>query len=180
MSSDQAVPGLRLGQPPQVEAVIRSPLGEVRVWLDATPETDASPAHAVRTSVRMDYVDDPAVSLAEIGVVTARLNEVLGGLNGGRPASETTDRATVALWVAERAVLEATSRTPVSALYADYSLWCDRRGQRPVNVMAFGREMGARGFPVAGKDASGRKYRGGLRLKPIEAAPPLSVVGGAG
>jgi len=163
-----------------IEAIIRSPLGEIRVWLDAAPETDAMAANAVRTSVRMDYADDPAVCMAEIGQVTARLNEVLRGLNGGRPAAETSQRANLALWLADRAVPEATARTPAATLFADYTLWCERRNTRPVNQVTFGSELRTRGFPVAGKDTTGRKYRGGLRLKPAETAPALAVVGGQG
>lgn len=159
-----------------IEAIIRSPLGEIRVWLDDTPETDAGSANAVRTTVRMDYADDPAMGMARIGLVTARLNEVLRGLNGGRPAAENSHRANVALWIADRIATEAMARTPAATLYADYTLWCERRSARPVNQAVFGTEMTQRGFPVAGKDNTGRKYRGGLRLRPSDASPALVAV----
>lgn len=72
-------------------------------------------------------------------------------------------------WLSERCVWgEAAEgeRTLSGALYADYKSWCEEQGNdRPMSVRAFGDALRDRQVRMVGKDGSGKKLRGPIRLK---------------
>jgi hypothetical protein len=51
-------------------------------------------------------------------------------------------------------------------LYAAYLEWARGRGNDPVTLTAFGRELSHLGFPMQKRGRGRRKFRAGLRLKP--------------
>ena len=154
---------------PPIEALIRSPLGEVRVWIDPT-ETD--PAHAVRTAIRLDY-DDPADRMQHDQTalrLVSELNRVIRALSGiGAAENAAATAPSIGPWLVERVETDPTTRTLGRYLYLDYVTWCDRRGFTPVAAHDFGRELDQRGFRTAGTIRQGGtqgRARGGLRLRP--------------
>ena len=163
------MPDAALSTPP-IEAVIRSPLGEIRVWLE--PATDETSLDAVRTSVRIDYADD-ASALAvhdQLARVAASLDAAVRRLAPqGFVAGEA---APVVRWIADRAESAPGVRTLATDLFRDFVLWCDANGVRPMTQTAFSNALTDRGYRRAGKNAAGLIYRGGLRLK----AHPVAVV----
>lgn len=160
---------------PSIEAVIRSPLGEIRVWLDVATETDAGAdptAHAVRTSVRIDYADDAAALAVhdQLARVAASLDAAVRRLAPqGFVAGEASP---VVRWIADRAESAPGARTLATDLFRDFVLWCDANGVRPTTQTAFSNALTDRGYRRAGKNAAGLIYRGGLRLK----AHPVAVI----
>lgn len=159
---------------PFIEAVIYSPLGEVRVWIETPPDA-ADPAafasNPVRTSLRLDYQGgrDDALAHAGLARVAAHLNEALRGLNGGRPLRAVAE-APIALWLADRAIVTPGARTLARDLYADYTAWCLAAGGQPMSQRAFGDALRDRQMGVAGKSSDGLQYRGGVTLRTPPAA----------
>ena len=156
---------------PTIEAVILSPLGEVRVWIDAGHATDR-PA-PVRTSIRMEYVGDREADpcAADLARVVAQLEQALKGLNGGRPLADTR-RPPVAAWLAERCILAPGARTLSSDLYADFTIWAAANGFAHVmSTRAFADVLRSHNIGLAGKSATGLKYRGGVTLRSALALP---------
>lgn len=151
---------------PSIEAVIRSPLGEIRVWIE--PGEDGAP---VRTSVRLDFADDAdALRIHdELARVAAALD---GAVRRQAPAGQMAGSASpVVRWIADRCESSPGSRTPATDLFRDFTLWCDANGVRPMTQKAFGSAMSDRGYRLAGKSAAGLSYRGGVRLR----AAPVAV-----
>lgn len=154
---------------PSLEAVIQSPLGEVRVWLDPDP---AAAAGGLRTSLRIDYADEAtAVRIAaDMGRVVARLGQVVRGLTGAEaaPASAMAMVQTFAPWLAERTEADATARTLIRHLHQDYLTWCDRAALPAMPLREFGSRLSERGFTPAGLINQGGykgQSRGGIRIR---------------
>lgn len=162
-----------LSASPPIEAILRSPLGEVRVWIERDLLTEADDAHAVRTSVRLDYADDPAVQQVAIGRVVNRMADVLRGMNLGRLALDGPSLSPFSAWIAARAILDPAARTLSRDLYADYRLHAVGVNGRVMSAKAFGDALRDRGCGAAGKDIRGLQYRGGIRLRfPTTASEP--------
>lgn len=145
---------------PAYEAVIRSPLGEIRVWIEAGE--DGAP---VKTSVRLDFADDADAlrSHDELARVSAALDNAVRRLT---PAGQINGAPSpVIRWIADRCESSPGVRTPATDLFRDFVLWCDAHGVRPMSQKAFGVALGDRGYRTAGKSAAGLYYRGGIRLK---------------
>lgn len=172
-----------MSDPQQFEAVLHSPLGEVRVTLDDQG--------AVRTRLRIDY-DDEAGRLAH-DQAALRLAHALAGVVrnlagvGVAEAAAAGAAPSIGPWLVERCDPDPTSRTLGRLLYQDYLAWCDRRDIRPVALFDFHRDLDQRGFRTAGNIRQGGvqgRARGGLRLRltgvPAAPAGPTAVMGEAG
>lgn len=154
-----------------VEALITSPLGEVRVWIEPDGE-----GGRLRTTIRHDFADAADAGLLHDALirVAAQLETTVRRLAPvGRPAAQASP---VARWLADRTEAGPAWRTPASDLYRDFLNWCDANGVRPVNQRRFGSELSDRGYSAAGQTAAGLRYRGGLRIK----AAPVAVADRAG
>lgn len=174
---------------PALEALIRSPLGEVRVWIEPTSEADAQgglPAvdGELRTSIRLDFVQGPDAARChdDLSRIADALNAAVRRL--AMPGGAALRPTAVARWLSDRVDAGPSWRTPASDLYRDFTHWCDANGIRPISQRAFGDELAQRGFHRAGKSSAGMIYRGGLRIKPgpvaLAARPgALSSVAGA-
>lgn len=166
---------------PAFEAVLRSPQGEIRVWLDPATKPDAE-AHAVRTSLRIDYGDEADRLVHDQAALrlVAQLTRAVRGLSGAGTAEVAAAAAapSVGPWLVERTEAEPTTRTLVAHLFQDYLAWCDRRAFTPLSRFDFGRELEQRGSPSAGKIRQGATQghaRGGLRLRPVAVEPALKA-----
>lgn len=155
---------------PPTEALIRSPLGEIRVWIDA----DAGPesTHAVRSSIRVDYDDEgeAARRAHDMARVVGRLAQVVRGLANAEsaPASAVAGAATFAPWLAERTEPDPTARTLIRHLHQDYVVWCDRSALPALPLREFGQLLSERGFTPAGLISQGGykgQSRGGIRVR---------------
>jgi putative DNA primase/helicase len=80
-------------------------------------------------------------------------------------------------WFAERLVLEPGVKTLASDFYADFKSWCEEQGiERVMTLTAFGNALADRQVIRAGRDGTGKVYRGGARLKtPAELAAERGV-----
>ncbi|MCA6349421.1 hypothetical protein, partial [Phenylobacterium sp.] len=80
-------------------------------------------------------------------------------------------------WFAERLVLEPGVKTLASDFYADFKGWCEEQGiERVMTLTAFGNALADRQVIRAGRDGTGKVYRGGARLKtPAELAAERGV-----
>lgn len=157
-----------------IEAIIRSPLGEVRVWIE--PDADGG---QVRTSIRFDYDDGLAGGVTQDALtrVATHLEATIRRL--GPTPRATLSASPVARWLAERVDAAPAHRTPASDLYRDFLNWCDANGvQNAPSQKAFGAALSDRGYRPAGLGRGGLAYRGGLRLKPgpvaVAVAGPLA------
>ncbi len=158
------------------EAVLRSPLGEIRVWLvpprDGDGPVGLTAPHAVRTAIRVDFDDDAERIRHDQAALrlVAELTRAVRGLSGIGPAEIAVSTApSVGPWLVERSESDPSTRTLSRYLYQDYLAWCDRRGFAPVALSDFGRELDQRGFRPAGVIRQGGvqgRARGGLRLRP--------------
>jgi hypothetical protein len=163
--------------PPTIEAVIRSPIGEVRVWIDAEG--------APRTSIVCEYMSgreafDAGQQMA--AVMELASNAVRGLVGRAQPFSAPLSAPPlgIARWVDERCVMDRTARVQSITLYEDYAAWAEGQSGRPLTMRGFADALSESRFPIAGKDRYGRKLRSGLRLKPAhdgEARPVLRVAG---
>lgn len=146
--------------PVAVEAIIRSPLGELRVWI--VPDDQGG---TLRTASRFEFADGPATAAAhdDIGRVAQALADAVRRL--GPPNRPALSASPTARWLAERIETGPAWRTPAADLYRDFLNWCDANGARAVSQRHFGSELTDRGFRRAGQSAQGLVYRGGLRLK---------------
>lgn len=154
---------------PELEAVIRSPLGEVRVWL--VPDDGGRPG-GLRTALRIDYADEAeAVHIgADMARVVARLAHVVRGLAGTEvaPAAAVAGATTFAPWLAARTEIDPTARTLIRHLHQDYIVWCDDQGLPAVTLRDLGHMLSDRGFTPAGLISQGGfkgQSRGGLRIR---------------
>lgn len=152
---------------PQIEAVIRSPLGEVRVWLDEDGDQ--------QTDVRLAF--QPGRDAAEDSEAMRRVARcalsVVAGLNGAMgPAGAHLEVAPgpFPLWFNERCVSTPPAEkveTPAGALYADLCYWWRAKGFDP-NMLPSMRSLGdflrGQGI-VTRKGSDGRKVRRNLRLR---------------
>lgn len=152
-----------LPPPPTIQAVIRSPLGEVRVWVE--PGSEPHAPTGIRTSARIDYSDDADVVVLhdELVRVAAQLNSVIRRLapqGGSRPTASLLGR-----WIADRAVVTAGARVPAGQLFDDYATWCAEQGLKAISQKAFGIALTDLGFLTAGLNGRGLKMRSGLTLR---------------
>ena len=156
-----------MSDPHAFHAVLHSPLGEVRVVLDADG--------AVRTSLRLDYADEAGrlshdQSALRLAHALAGVVRNLAGV-GVAEAAAASAAPSIGPWLVERCEADPTSRTLGQLLYRDYLAWCDRRDIRPVAVFEFHRDLDQRGFRTAGNIRQGGvqgRARGGLRLRLTE------------
>lgn len=159
---------------PDIEVTLRSPLGEVRVWL--APE-GADDAGMIRASLRIEYGDeaDTVRTAADMARVVARLGVAVRGLASGEtaPAVSNVVAATLAPWLAERTEADPTARTLIRHLHQDYLAWCDRQGLPGLPLREFGNALSERGFTHAGLITQGGfkgRSRGGIRIRMAAAA----------
>lgn len=155
--------------PPTIEAIVRTPLGTVRVWIDLDG--------AVRTSINAEIGgggQDPATRPQVLAVAdqAGRTIRAMLGCDAGSPANP----GAVAEWFAERAVADDGGRVPSLDAYEDYLAWCEGRRLRPLSLRLFGDALSDRGMHAV-KDRFGRKVRRGLTLKGPGEAAALRVVG---
>lgn len=155
---------------PAVEAIIRSPLGEVRAWVDGDG--------AIQTDIRLSLTAEAASSgrtMAETGraalAAVQSLSQMLGSplviARGGPNLFE--------LWVTERCDLDPAAITPSMTLYADFRDFLDARGGgAAMSIRSFADAL--RDKQVFGrKNGDGRKVRQGIRLKVRPAIPPADL-----
>ena len=74
-------------------------------------------------------------------------------------------------WLDERTVELQEPTTLGSALYADYTDWCDKNGRKAINSTNFGKELKKLGVPyrenARGNDGRvGNRYARGVVLRP--------------
>lgn len=152
---------------PAVEAVIRTPLGDVRCWIDAEG--------AVRTSLNAQLGGgmDPAVRPQALAVAdqAARAIRALFGCEAATPANP----GAFSEWFAERVQPDDDARTRSVDFYEDYLAWCEKRSLRALSIRQFGDALSDRNGPPV-KDRYGYKVRRGLRLKPRADGPALKAV----
>lgn len=144
-----------------VEAVITSPLGEVRVWIEPDGE-----GGRLRTVIRHDFADGADAGLLHdaLSRVAAQLDATIRRLGPvGKPAASASP---VARWLADRTETGPAWRTPAADLYRDFLNWCDANGVGGISQRRFGDDLRDRGFRAAGMSSQGLRFRGGLRLKP--------------
>lgn len=160
-----------------IEAIIRSPLGEVRVWIEPDGE-----GGQVRTSIRFDYDDGLAGGVTQDALtrVAAHLEATVRRL--GPTPRATLSASPVARWLVDRVEAAPAHRTPASDLYRDFLNWCDANGVNGApSQRSFGSALSDRGFRPAGLGRGGLVYRGGLRLKPgpvaVPSAPAVAEAG---
>ncbi|PZO07629.1 MAG: hypothetical protein DCF29_03770 [Alphaproteobacteria bacterium] len=148
--------------PSQIEVVLHSPMGEVRVWIE--PDAEGG---TLRTSIRLDYVDGPEGALLHdaLARVAAHLDQAVRRLAPGN-GRVGNGASPVARWISERVDAGPGWRTAASDLYRDYLYWCDANGVRAVSQRSCGGDLSDRGYLTAGKSRHGLTYRGGLRIKP--------------
>lgn len=156
--------------PPPIEALIRSPLGEIRVWLDHP--TDDPATHGVRSSIRIDYADEGEAARCghDMARIIGRMAHVVRGLAGAEsaPATAIAGAATFAPWLAERTEADPTARTLIRHLHQDYVVWCDRAALPALPLREFGHLLSERGFTPAGLISQGGykgQSRGGVRIR---------------
>lgn len=152
---------------PTTEALIRSPLGEVRAWVDETG--------AVRTEVRLllskDAGDDGRV-MAETGRAALSAVQSLGAMLNTAYAPVADGPNLFQRWFAERCVIDRNAITPSMTLYADFRDFADAQGSGAVmSLRAFGDALLDHQI-LSRKNGDGRKVRVGIRLRP--AAEPLA------
>lgn len=177
MSPTPSTPDLSPSALADIQAVITSPLGEVRVWIE--PDDTGG---RLRTVIRHDFAEgaDAGLNHDSLARVANQLEQTIRRLGPvGRPA---TQASPVARWLADRTETGPAWRTPAGDLYRDFLNWCDANGVRAVSQRAFGDALADRGFRNAGLSSAGLRYRGGLRLRPgpvvVASAPSGSIEGG--
>lgn len=152
---------------PTFEATIRSPLGEVRVWIDADGE--------LRTEMRIAFPSGPdTAEQARLGAAVAEQAAVISRGIAGRTGSGMASPNAFVGWFTERLTPDTGGRVSALALYEDYLAWCARRGLAPMSHRHFGDALTQRGVLGAGKDRFGRKLRGGVKLSLDGESPPLA------
>lgn len=166
-----------------VEALVRSPLGDIRITL--RPADDASPdgrqGGGLQTSIRLDFGDEVsrAGHAADMGRVVAELARAVRGLGAPVEAARPAANPTIGPWLAERTEADPGARTLIRYLHQDYVAWCDRRALVAMNVREFGLALSERGFDHAGNIHQGGfrgRARGGLRIRLGDAAPIAAPV----
>ena len=164
---------------PAFEALIRSPLGEIRVWIDDQGEQ--------RTEMRVAFPSgaDSAEQARLAAAVAEQAANVCRGV-AGRTGAGTVSPNAFTGWFTERLTPDVGARVQVMTLYEDYLAWCALRGVARMSLRQFADGLSARGVLGVGKDSFGRKLRGGVRLAPAQSAPvvaprapELRSVGGA-
>lgn len=152
---------------PSTEIQLRSPIGDVRVWIDS--------AGQIRTSINAEQnADDTAAgAVRDLTALVDRAQIAVRGLVTAlgpqvRGAGLTT-------WLRARCdTSNPHVRTPATVLFNDYVAFIEAEGGQIMSRRAFGDALTSRGLPSAGKNAMGQKYRGGVALKPC--AEPASAV----
>lgn len=149
---------------PAFEALIRSPLGEVRVWIDDDGEQ--------RTELRVAFPSgaETAEQARLAAAVAEQVANVCRGI-AGRTGSGTASPNAFVGWFTERLVPDTGGRVSALVLYEDYLAWCQRRGITPMSLRLVADALSARGVLAVGKDRFGRKLRGGVKLAPDPSAP---------
>ena len=147
--------------------MIRSPVGEVRVWIDVEGQP--------RTSIHSDHgLDDAAAqAVRDLTLLLDRAHTAVKGLVAALGPQARSVGFTA--WLRTHCDLgNPHARTPSADLYRSYSQWAQAEGCPPLSLRAFGDSLAAHGLPSAGKNANGQKYRGGvtLRAEPLRTEPP--------
>lgn len=156
---------------PSITVTVTSPIGTVRAWI--------ADDGGVRTAITCEFGGEEAEATAAdaMAQVLAQASSAIRGLTAR--SSAPVPLAAFTDWMAERCVLEPASRELAADLYADFVAWSRERGrERVMTAGAFGNALRDRQIALAGKNAKGLKYRGGLRLLPRRApeAPTLQAV----
>lgn len=153
---------------PSTEILVRSPIGDVRVWLDDAGE--------IRTSITAEQSagDDAATAVRDLNTLVERAQIAVRGLVTAlgpqvRGAGLTT-------WLRARCdTSNPHVRTPATLLFNDYVAFIEAEGGQIMSRRAFGDALTSRGLPTAGKNALGQKYRGGVALKSNPETLPAAV-----
>ncbi len=76
----------------------------------------------------------------------------------------------IGTFIEECCVVSPSARVGATELYAAYTAWCERNGERERSQTAFGRYLSDHSFPAASR-GDGRKERTGLGLKASDGVP---------
>lgn len=163
-----------------VEALVRSPLGDIRITL--RPADDAGAGGGLQTSIRLDFGDEVsrATHAADMGRVVAELARAVRGLGAPVETARPAANPTIGPWLTERTEADPGARTLIRYLHQDYVAWCDRRALVAMNVREFGLALSERGFDHAGNIHQGGfrgRARGGLRIRLGDASPVAAQAG---
>ncbi|ATC34084.1 hypothetical protein CA606_18080 [Caulobacter vibrioides] len=143
---------------PETEIVVRSPIGDVRVWIDGDG--------LVRTSITADQTanDAAAGAVRDLGVLVERAQVAVRGLVTA--LGPQVRGAGLMTWLRARCdTSNPHARTPATVLFNDYVAFIESEGGQIMSRRAFGDALSSQGLPPAGKNAAGLKYRGGVVLK---------------
>jgi hypothetical protein len=144
--------------PTPTEAIIRSPLGEVRVLIDADGK--------VRTSLRIDYAEGGGVGAAAraMAQVSDAATDAVRALVGRMGAQ--SDGSLVADWLEERCVRATAACETERDLYTDFRGWlAAQRVEPPIPEADFHRSLSARKVGTIVRRSDGQIYRYSVHLK---------------
>jgi len=75
-----------------------------------------------------------------------------------------TEMDLIAGYLAERCVVNSLASVTAGALYADYKVWAEESGEKPISQRSFSGRLKERGYTTSDRDGSGRALYSGLGL----------------